>query len=101
MRTRHARVVVVGGGVVGLACAARLRGVHGLGAPGDVVVLEAHPVRLGGRVRQARGFVRGVPLELGAEFIHGSTTSLNRMAARHGVPLEERVSYFCRTLFSE
>jgi len=56
--------LVLGAGVAGLAAA------RALAAAGeDVLVLEARD-RLGGRVHTDRGFA-GVPVELGAEFIHG------------------------------
>jgi len=58
------RVVVVGAGVAGLAAARRLR------ARGkEVVILEARS-RIGGRVHTVQGWP-GVPLDLGASWIHG------------------------------
>jgi protoporphyrinogen/coproporphyrinogen III oxidase len=61
MASRARQVVVIGGGVAGLAAARRLRGA-GLG----VTVLERDLV-VGGRVRTA--LVEGCRLELGAEFL--------------------------------
>jgi monoamine oxidase len=60
-----AEVVVVGAGVAGLACAARLSD-----AGVRTLVLEARP-RLGGRVRTFRPDDGGPPLELGAQIVHG------------------------------
>lgn len=63
-------VVVIGAGAAGLAAAHRL---HENGI--DVVVLEARE-RIGGRVFTHRDANTPVPIELGAEFIHGSAESL-------------------------
>jgi monoamine oxidase len=59
-------VIVIGAGVAGLTAAGMLRdaGVH-------CVVLEARD-RVGGRVYTIRDARAPVPLELGAEFIHGA-----------------------------
>lgn len=62
---REPDVIVIGAGVAGLYAARRL-GELGLA----VVVLEARD-RVGGRVRQAVDPALPVPLELGAEFVHG------------------------------
>lgn len=66
-RSRMSRtdVIVIGAGVAGLA-AARDLAVAGL----NVLVLEARE-RIGGRVRTERPPHAAVPVELGAEFIHG------------------------------
>jgi monoamine oxidase len=58
-------VIIVGGGVAGLAAAQRL-------APTDVkiTILEARD-RLGGRIHTLRDRRLPVPVELGAEFVHG------------------------------
>lgn len=58
-------VLIVGAGVAGLA-AARLLGQHGL----RCLVLEAADV-IGGRLRTARRPGWQIPIELGAEFVHG------------------------------
>ncbi len=58
-------VLVIGGGVAGLAAAAQL-GAAGL----SVRLLEARE-RLGGRIHTLRVPGVALPLELGAEFIHG------------------------------
>jgi len=63
-------VVVVGAGAAGLAAARRLRE-GGL----DVRVLEARD-RIGGRVWTVRPEGLAVPVELGAEFLHGETPDI-------------------------
>ena len=59
-------VVVVGAGIAGLAAAQML-----LDAGLDVLVLEARG-RVGGRIHTHRDPLSPVPIELGAEFIHGT-----------------------------
>ena len=74
------RVAVVGAGVAGLGCAARLR------ASGvDVVVLEARD-RIGGRVDTVRLPGWPIPVELGASWAHAvGSHDLDRRLARLGV----------------
>src|SRR5215470_18114089 len=58
-------VIVIGAGAAGLAAA------HALSARGlSVAVLEARE-RIGGRIWTIRPEGSSVPLELGAEFVHG------------------------------
>ena len=59
------KVIVIGAGVAGLAAAARLAesGV-------SVTILEARD-RIGGRILTYRDPASPIPIELGAEFIHG------------------------------
>jgi monoamine oxidase len=66
-------VAIVGAGAAGLAAARALdeRGI-------DVVVLEARE-RIGGRVFTHRDRTSPVPIELGAEFIHGSAPELDEL----------------------
>jgi len=66
-------VLVIGAGVSGLACAARLTGA-GL----TPVVLEARD-RMGGRVRTHRPADGGPPLELGAQIIHGVSNPVHAL----------------------
>ena len=68
--TDKADVVVVGAGAAGVAAA---RALHEQGL--SVVVLEARE-RIGGRVFTWRDANTPVPIELGAEFIHGSADDL-------------------------
>ena len=72
-------VVVVGAGVAGLAAARRLteRGAR-------VTVLEARH-RIGGRVATVRDPRTPVPIELGAEFIHGSADELAAIVHEAGL----------------
>src|SRR5689334_14705973 len=64
-RERDADVVILGAGASGLAAARRLGG-----AGSRVVVLEARH-RVGGRIDTRRAEGWPVPIELGAEFVHG------------------------------
>ena len=76
-------VVVIGAGVAGLAAARRLRE-HGL----TCVVLEAR-TRIGGRVLSVRDPRTSVPIELGAEFIHGDAPELTDIARDAGLTAVE------------
>jgi monoamine oxidase len=62
----HANVVIVGAGASGLAAAKRLSAA-GL----SVLLLEARN-RIGGRIHTLRNDHHTLPLELGAEFVHGT-----------------------------
>jgi monoamine oxidase len=64
-------VAIVGAGAAGLAAA---RALHDAGV--DVVVLEARS-RIGGRVFTIRDPHSPVPIELGAEFVHGRAPELH------------------------
>jgi monoamine oxidase len=64
-------VIVLGAGAAGLAAANRLAG-NGI----DVTVLEARD-RIGGRVWTVQPESLSVPVELGAEFMHGETPELD------------------------
>ena len=64
-RMTDADVIIIGAGAAGLAAAARL---HRAGA--NVLVIEARD-RLGGRVLTHHGNGSELPIELGAEFVHG------------------------------
>lgn len=73
-------VIVVGAGAAGLGCA------HHLIRKGlSVLVLEAQP-RAGGRIRTLRESGLQVPIELGAEFIHGRPRSTMKMMEAFGIP---------------
>jgi monoamine oxidase len=71
--------LVVGAGAAGLAAAAALRA-----AGRDIAVLEARD-RAGGRCWSVRHAAAPLPLELGAEFVHGAARETERLAARAGV----------------
>src|SRR5437870_3109515 len=74
-RTARAdRVIVVGAGAAGLAAAAAL---HEAGVPS--IVLEAR-ARIGGRIWTKRTRSLVVPIELGAEFIHGEAAEVAGIA---------------------
>lgn len=67
-------VLIIGAGAAGLAAATRLTE---LGA--NVLVVEARD-RIGGRVRTVRDRRSPVPIELGAEFLHGDAPELRAIA---------------------
>ena len=72
-------VVVIGAGLAGL-CAAR--SLARLGIPR--VVLEASATAGGRALSSTAFYANGAPLELGAELLHGTSTSLTRLAAEKG-----------------
>ena len=78
-RGRHvdADVIVVGAGAAGLAAATSL--VEG-GL--DVLVLEARD-RVGGRLDTVTSLSTGVPIEVGAEFMHGTAAPIRALAERY------------------
>jgi monoamine oxidase len=64
-RSDHADVLIIGAGVAGLAAARRLSG-----AGRRVILLEARD-RIGGRIDTHRPAGWPIPIEMGAEFVHG------------------------------
>jgi monoamine oxidase len=72
--TERVDVVIVGAGVAGLAAARRL-----VEAGARVVVLEGR-ARIGGRVLTVRDSRLPIPIELGAEFVHGSAVEVMDVA---------------------
>jgi len=82
-------VVVVGAGFAGLAAAVRL-----VAAGRSVVVLEASD-RVGGRTETDYRLADGIPLELGAQMVHGRTAVTHQWIAREGLhtrplPVQQR-----------
>lgn len=78
-RGRDADVIVIGAGAAGLA-AANVLIENGL----DVLVLEARN-RVGGRIETAASPETGIPIEIGAEFLHGAATACRELAERYGL----------------
>jgi monoamine oxidase len=76
-------VVVVGGGVAGLAAAGRLA------EAGRRVILVEARARLGGRVYTVLDPVGEHPIELGAEFVQGRSADLVQVLQRARLSLEE------------
>jgi hypothetical protein len=74
-----ADVVIVGAGVAGLAAARRLAA-----AGATPVVLEARD-RVGGRIHTVRDSRTPLPIELGAEFVHGSAPEVVAIARENGL----------------
>lgn len=76
--------IVIGAGAAGLAAAHTLSE-HGL----SVAILEARD-RIGGRIYTMRPSAGGLPIELGAEFIHGRPPETFTIAQAAGLILCER-----------
>ncbi|WP_374029236.1 flavin monoamine oxidase family protein [Bdellovibrio bacteriovorus] len=73
MNSSSQRIVIVGAGLAGLACAQKL-----VEADFDVILLEARD-RLGGRAYQHESSSYHPPLEFGAEYIHGAPSALLKL----------------------
>jgi monoamine oxidase len=89
--TRNNSVLIIGAGAAGLA-AARDLAASGLG----VTILEARD-RIGGRVHTIRDESFNLPIELGAEFVHGKHPALFKLLDSSRTPLldvTERHWYF-------
>jgi monoamine oxidase len=78
----QADVVVVGAGIAGLAAAERLAA-----AGRRVLVLEARD-RIGGRIHTAHDPELDIPVELGAEFVHGHPAELMALVRRLGLTVQ-------------
>ncbi|HEX8036612.1 MAG TPA: NAD(P)/FAD-dependent oxidoreductase [Ktedonobacterales bacterium] len=78
-------VIVIGAGAAGLAAAHTLS-LHGR----SVAILEARD-RIGGRIYTMRPSADGLPIELGAEFVHGRPPETFAIAQAAGITLCERV----------
>ena len=72
--TDRVDVVIIGAGVAGLAAACRLAR-----AGATTALLEARD-RVGGRIYTVRDERTPVPIELGAEFVHGSAPEIAELA---------------------
>ena len=83
-----ADVVVLGAGVAGLAAA------RGLAEGGLQVVLLEAGARVGGRVHTIRLAGSDLPIEVGAEFVHGRPPELLALIKEAGLTLLEREGKF-------
>lgn len=81
-------VIVIGAGVAGLAAA------RGLAEAGLSVVLLEAAARVGGRVRTVRLAGSSLPVETGAEFVHGRPPELLELIEEAGLTLFERGGAF-------
>jgi monoamine oxidase len=79
MQDRQHDVIVIGAGAAGLACALELSG-----AGQTALVLEARN-RIGGRIWTRSEPGLPLPIELGAEFVHGEPESTFGLMRRYGV----------------
>ncbi len=80
------RVLVIGAGIAGLACA---RDLHDAGV--EVTVLEARD-RIGGRTYTNRDFCN-IPVEFGGEFVHGDKVATWELIRK----LELETIHWCKT----
>ena len=74
MKKTSPEIIIIGAGAAGLTCAHEL-----LQKNLNVMVLEAKP-RIGGRIHTVKDAFDSVPLELGAEFIHGKPDELMQLS---------------------
>jgi monoamine oxidase len=81
-------VVVTGAGIAGLSAA------RGLAEAGLKVVLLEAAGRVGGRVHTVRAAGSDLPVELGAEFVHGRAPELLALIEEAGLTLFERGGKF-------
>lgn len=81
--------IIVGSGLAGLQCANTLLDTCSeVISSEDVLLLEASDY-IGGRVKQIDNFIPGIPIDVGAEFLHGGNTMLARNAIQNGDDLKE------------
>ena len=90
-----AKVVIVGAGVAGLACAHAL---HREGVP--FLVLEAKD-RVGGRVWTVRDVAGGGPVEAGAMMVHGRDAAIHRWIREFGLTLRKVPEFRGSRIFLE
>src|SRR5262245_25138257 len=83
MVTRSTDVLIVGAGVAGLAAADTLASAHI-----DSLILEARE-RIGGRIHTLRTSGSFVPIELGAEFVHGKPPEVWNIIRDRALPFAE------------
>ena len=83
LKNKSSDVLILGAGAAGLA-AARDLSVGGR----NVIVLEARD-RIGGRIFTCRDPAAAIPIELGAEFVHGKSPELWHLAQRAHLKLYE------------
>src|SRR5437667_2081056 len=76
-------VLIVGAGIAGLA-AGDMLSAEGL----PVVVLEARE-RIGGRIHTIQSLRGSIPIELGAEFVHGAKNETWRLIRTAGLATHE------------
>lgn len=84
----QADVAVIGAGIAGLAAARTLAE-----AGQRVALLEARD-RVGGRILTVRDAASNLPIELGAEFVHGRPPELLHLIREAGLTLYEREGEF-------
>ncbi|XP_018328577.1 spermine oxidase-like isoform X1 [Agrilus planipennis] len=77
------KIIIVGGGIAGISAALTLLN-HGVQ---DFVILEADK-NLGGRIKTI--YHEGKPLEMGAQWIHGSGNTIYQIAKNHNLILPEQ-----------
>src|SRR5205809_369280 len=98
LKTKPSDVLIIGAGAAGLAAA------HELSRAGrKVIVLEARD-RIGGRIFTHKDPSIPIPIELGAEFVHGKSPELWHIAQRAHLQLyevSERHWYFENGKLSE
>src|SRR5262245_46804590 len=83
MKRGQENIIVVGAGAAGLSAACEL------GAAGFAVqVLEARN-RIGGRILTVRDAQSRLPVELGAEFIHGETADTFSIVRAAGLVVDQ------------
>src|SRR5271170_2662785 len=86
--TPRVDIVILGAGIAGLAAARKLAEA-GL----SVILLEARG-RIGGRIFTMRTPAADLPIELGAEFVHGRPPELLNLIEEAGLTFFEREGEF-------
>ena len=89
--TSSSDVLIVGAGAAGLAAAQALTA-----AGRHVIILEARD-RIGGRIFTHPASTSELPIELGAEFIHGRPAEIFRLADHAGLAVQELRGEFWRS----